>query len=172
MKGLDFFVDFASTGHIEGIGLGSSLEEWDRSVGVDYVDDSKKKQLSRDYGLVELTFWRSEEAWQCTNISIQTHRLWWDSSQGPAKLLKKYGDFPRSVLFEELREKLDPLDRAPNLIEDQKKSDYTRYYIPESKVLIIILSSPVPKNLDDMPRGMIWSMNLSVNSEVWIKPFQ
>ncbi|MGI8648278.1 MAG: hypothetical protein DLM55_04420 [Acidimicrobiales bacterium] len=103
MSGLDFLVDFAATGDIEGVGLGSSPYEWDQIIGADYVDDVQKNQMRRDYGLIELTFWHTDGAWLCTGISVQAHRLWWETADlVPAMLQKKYGEFPRSGQFNAL----------------------------------------------------------------------
>jgi hypothetical protein len=173
MTELDFFVDFATTGYIEGIGLHSSPYEWDRTVGSDFVDDVQKKQLRRDYGLIELTFWRTDGAWFCTGIDIQAHRLWWKTPDLlPAKLQKKYGEFPRSVELDKLRENLALLDYATIPIEDRNVSEYTRYHVPKTKVLIVSLSSVKSNNTDEIPIGTVWSMSLSVNAEIWNKPLK
>jgi hypothetical protein len=168
---LDFFAGFAVSGRVEGVGLSSSPEDWSEHLGTAYVDDKSKskKRLRRDYGLVELGFYRGAGGWQCFLISIQAHRLWWDSNNVPARLLSKYGSFPRAVSFEELRRSLRSLGHEPSLIEDQEPSDQTRYYIPETKVLVGV-HSPKQQEADDMPRGTIWAMHLSDDSDNWARP--
>jgi hypothetical protein len=168
---LNFFVDFAVSGRVEGVGLDSAPEDWSEHLGKDYIDDisKSKKRLRRDYGLVELGFYRPGGAWRCFLVSIQAHRLWWDNHNAPAKLRSKYGPFPRVILFEDLRRELSALGHEPSLIEDEDPSDQTRYYMPEAKILIGV-NTPKPQEEDDIPSGAIWAMHLSEDADIWARP--
>lgn len=170
MRALDFFVDFASTGSIYGLGLASTPEQWSINLGDDYTDDVDKKQLRRDYGLVEVTFSRTAGSWRCINIAIQAHRLWWMPENAPGKLRNKYGDFPRFTRFEEVRHKLELLNLEVRLINDKQESDHVRYYVPATKTLIYALSSEIARDSDDMPPGALWSMYLTIDADIWAKP--
>jgi hypothetical protein len=172
VNALDFFVDFAVTGRVEGVSINSTPEDWSDRLGADFIDDESKskKRMRRDYGLVELGFYRVEGAWRCLGIGIQVHRLWWNSDNVPAKLRSRYGDFPRIVPFEDLRERLSALGHEPRLIEDEQPFEYTRYYIPDTKILIGVLSPERGEDFDDMPAGMLWAMHLSDDSEIWARP--
>jgi hypothetical protein len=168
---LNFFVDFAVSGRVEGLGLDSVPEDWARHLGKDYIDDisKSKKRLRRDYGLVELGFCRPAGVWRCFLVSIQAHRLWWDSDNVPAKLRSKYGSFPRAIVFEDLRRGLSALGHEPSLIEDAEPSDQTRYYMPETKILVGV-NSPKRQKTHDMHSGAIWAMHLSEDADVWARP--
>lgn len=172
MTALDFFIDFAITGQVEGVGLNSKPDDWSENLGADYVDDRRKNQMRRDYGLVELGFARVERTWRCATISIQAHRLWWHADNVPPKLRRRFGAFPRSIPFEETRKRLRELDHEPHPIDDQQKSDHERYYVPGTKILIYVLSAKPADDLDGMPPQTLWSMNLSVDSEVWAMPLR
>lgn len=172
MTALDFFIDFAVTGRVEGVGLNSKPDDWSEHLGAGYVDDKRKNQMRRDYGLVELGFARVERAWRCAAISIQAHRLWRDANNVPPKLRRRYGVFPRTIQFEEMRKRLRALDHEPRLIDDQQSSDHERYYVPETKILIYVLSVKPSDDLDGMPPQRLWSMNLSVDSEIWAMPLR
>jgi hypothetical protein len=170
MSALKFFTDFALNGQIEGVGLNSTPAEWAEGLGTDFIDDKSKsgKRLRRDYGLVELGFVRAEGSWSCFLISIQAHRLWQYHSNVPRKLIEKYGEFPRSVQFDEVRRALHALGYEPELVADEHRSDTARYRIPGAKVLIAVVSREAES--DYLPTGSIWSMELSESSDIWARP--
>jgi hypothetical protein len=167
MSAIDFFVDFAVTGLVEGIGLDSTLDAWSRHLGDDYVDDAKKKRMRRDYGVVELGFNRYGQQWRCVGIGIQAHRLWWSTDSVPDKLSRKYGKFPRVIKFDELIYRLRTAGHEPVLVNEE--TDYVKYSVPGTGVLMYIVS---PVRADDpggLPAGALWSMHLSAGSEVWAR---
>jgi hypothetical protein len=168
----DFFVDFARTGLIYGLGLGTTPEQWSEGLGGGFISDvdKKHKQMRQDYGLVELTFSRKEESWRCFNISVQAHRLWWTPEGAPARVRLEYGAFPKFIRFADVCSKLNEFGFEPQLIDDKQISDHTRYYIPETKILIYVLSDDVAAEPDRMPPGTLWAMYLSIDAEVWAEP--
>jgi hypothetical protein len=159
VSGLDFFVDFAASGRVEGIGLNSTLEDWSEHLGDNYVDDIKKKQMRRDYGVVELGFNRAGEQWRCVGIGIQAHRLWWTTGSVPPKLSREYGYFPSVIRFDELRNRLKFLEHEPLLVDEQE--DFAKYSIPVTGVLMYIVSPRRPDRPGGLPAGALWSMYLS-----------
>jgi hypothetical protein len=170
MSLLEFLVDFASSGRVEGAGIYSSPGDWGDSLGGDYIDDRQKKQFRRDYGLVELGFWRVEQDWRCGSVSLQVHRLWWHSdTTGPARLRRKYGPFPKDVRLEDLRESLGTAGNELQLIEDKAPGRHARYYVPDTKVLITALTSD-DTDQGGMPGGAVWALSLSDNADAWIRP--
>ena len=172
MTSLDFFVGFAASGRVEGVGLNSAPEDWSDHLGADFIDDKSKskKRLRRDYGLVELGFSREDGGWRCFVISIQVHRLWWHDELVPEKLRSKYGEFPKAVSFEELCRRLEALKLVPRLIPDEPPGEHDRYYINETKILIDVPSSRRLGDPEGIPSGSISSMHLSRGSEVWAQP--
>lgn len=171
MSALSFLVDFALNGRIEGVGLNSPPEQWAESLGTDFIDDRSKsnKRMRRDYGLVELGFHRSEGSWACFLISLQVHRLWRYPDGVPQKLLGRYGEFPRSIQFEEVRSALQLHGSEPQLIADDNGADTARYYVPPVNVLIAVVAGEA-EQLNDLSAGSIWSMHLSEETDVWTRP--
>ena len=173
MSVLDFLAAVAVSGQVEGAGIQSTPEEWERALGADFIDDRAKKRFRRDYGLVELGFWRVDNTWRCGSLAIQVHRLWWHAdSLGPARLGEKYGDFPKTVPFETLRDRLTAVGprTAPRSIQDTDTGEYTRYYVPASKVVLMVVSLEVDRTEDGLPAGSVWSLNLTDNADAWIQP--
>jgi hypothetical protein len=170
MSALDFFTDFAVNGHVEGVGLNSTPEEWTENLGPDFIDDKSKsnKRMRRDYGLVELGFFRADGLWNCFLISLQAHRLW-RHGDVPQKLVDRYGEFPRSIQFDEVRRVLSALGYEPELIADEQGSDTVRYHIPATNILIAVASAEV-EEFEYLPAGSVWAMHLSQGSDVWARP--
>ncbi|WAL66853.1 hypothetical protein ORV05_03325 [Amycolatopsis cynarae] len=167
----EFLAGFAMTGRIEGVGLDSTPDEWERQLGSDFVDDHDRKQFRRDYGLVELGFWREEGNWTCGLISVQVHRLWHDRETiGPAGLREKHGDFPKAVRFVELRDELGRSGNELVLVEDEVPNGYRRYYVPPGKAVMLVDAAPGPRDPEDPPYGSLWS--LSAAPLPWINPMK
>lgn len=173
MSALDFFVDFALNGRIQGVGLNSTPEMWTEDLGTDYIDDKSKngKRLRRDYGIVELGFVRKNGLWSCFLISLQAYRLWRYADCVPQKYLDGYGEVPRSIQFEDVRNALRVHGCEPQLIADDNGADTARYYVPPVNVLIAVVAGEA-EQLNDLSAGSIWSMHLSEDSGAWARPRQ
>lgn len=166
---LNFLADFAIPGQIEGVGLNSAPEEWAENLGTDFIDEKSKsnKRLRRDYGLVELGFFRSDRRWKCFLISLQAHRLSRCDDHVPQILVDRYGEFPRSIQFEDVRRILRARGYEPESTEGEDGSDTARYRIPATGVLIAVVSR---EDLNNVPQGSVWSMHLSESSDIWTRP--
>jgi hypothetical protein len=171
MNAPNFFVDFAVNGQVEGVSLNSTPEDWTLNLGPEFIDDKNKNntRMRRDYGLVELGFLRAEGLWNCFLISLQVHRLWRNNNNVPPRLVARYGEFPKSVPFRELRTILSEVGYEPQLIADQGPSDTARYHIPSTGVLIGVVSKEAGEH-DNAPAGSVWSMHLSQSSNTWARP--
>jgi hypothetical protein len=171
MSALEFFTNFVTSGRVEGVGLNSTLGEWADSLGSDYIDDKSRsgKQLRRDYGLVELGFLRRNKLWSCFLISLQVHRLWQYDDNVPQALIDRYGEFPRSLQFQDLDRALLALGYEPKPIADEDGSDIARYSISVSNVLIAVIARAAEES-NYPPVGSVWAMHLSGNSDNWARP--
>ena len=164
MSVLDLLADVARDGTAEGVGIHATPADWERALGPDFVDDRAKKRFRRDYGLVELGFWRVDGEWRCGLLSLQVHRLWWGSDKlGPLSLRAKYGDYPTRVPFTDLRSRLPEL----RYIEDSDVSEYERYYVPDSKVTIMVATSTVDGG---PPAGSVWALHLTDEPDIALRP--
>jgi hypothetical protein len=172
LNALDFFVNFARTGNICGLGLDTTPQQWADALGDRCISavNKKQKQMRRDYGLVELTFSGSEESWRFFSVSVQAHRLWWSPDSVPDRLRSEYGPFPKIINFEDVRSELRKFGLEPCLIDDMQISDHARYYISVTKILIYALSPDIATEPDHMRPGALWSMYLTVDAEVWAEP--
>lgn len=164
MNVLDLLTDVARHGTVEGVGINATPADWERTVGPDFVDDRAKKRFRRDYGLVELGFWRLTGEWRCGSLALQVHRLWWGADKvGPLSLQAKYGDFPTWVPFTDLRSCLPEL----KYIEDSDISEYERYYMPASKVTIMVATSAVNGG---PPAGSVRTLHLTDEPDIALRP--
>jgi hypothetical protein len=53
---LIFYVDAVLSGAVLGVGRGSSAPQVEQALGREFLDDSRKQRMRRDYGLVEFHF--------------------------------------------------------------------------------------------------------------------
>lgn len=161
---LDLLADIATRGVVEGAGIRATPAEWERAIGSDFVDDRVKKRFRRDYGLVELGFWRVGGEWRCGLFALQVHRLWSGAETiGPASLRTRYGEFPPSVAFADLRPRLPELRYIP----DSDTTRYERYYLPGSKVAIMVSVSNVDGG---PPAGSVWALHLTDEPDIPLRP--
>lgn len=172
MTCLSFFTDASVTGHVRGLGLGSSPAQWEQALGDDYIDDVRKGRMRRDYGLVELSFLRAAGSWDCVEISIQAHRLSLPSEDLiPESLIRTYGAFSDRIAFSDLRKSILEVGASVEAIQDATRSRYSRFWIPDSRALIHVtgerLSEPgIPTS------GDVWSIALSRDTEIWKAPLK
>lgn len=154
MSVLGLLVDTATHGAVEGGGIQATPEAWEHALGSDFIDDRTKKRFRCDYGLVELGFWRVDRKWRCGSLALQVHRLWYGADAiGPASLKARYGVFPLAVSFADLRPRLTELTR----IADSDINKYERFYVPRSKVTIMVMTS----SGDGHPPGSVWALHLT-----------
>ncbi|MEU0214860.1 hypothetical protein ABZ281_06895, partial [Streptomyces sp. NPDC006265] len=103
MSDLDFYAHVATRGDVLGVGMGAQPAQWETKLGAGFLDTEDGSLLRRDYGLVELSFQEEDRAWPCFGVSVQVHRLRWDTeSSVPAALRDAYGPFACSTRFEDL----------------------------------------------------------------------
>lgn len=158
MPGMDFYAHVAARGDVLGVGIGAEPAEWEAKLGADYLDDADAGLLRRDYGLVELSFQDEYGAWPCFGISVQVHRLRWDTGSAvPAPLRSTYGDFAPSTRFEDLVAAIAGLGCSVEPDEDDTATDIRRYRVPESGVRIFVRTEADSQG----PPGEVWSLNVS-----------
>ncbi|SMF84732.1 hypothetical protein [Streptomyces sp. Amel2xC10] len=87
---LDFYAHVATRGDVLGLGIGTQPAQWETGLGTDHLDTEDGGLLRRDYGLVELSFQEENSFWPCFGVSVQVHRLRWDTvAGGPARRVRR-----------------------------------------------------------------------------------
>jgi hypothetical protein len=138
--GLDFFIEVMVTGAVCAVGVDSSPEAVARALGEGFVEDRDRRQLRRDYGLVEFFWHRRSGAddWEPAGFTVQAHRL--TSADQPdlvaGELVRRYGEFDRRLPFAVLDGELRRL--GYELTEVSGDGDYRRYWLAESRALLIV----------------------------------
>ncbi|MGW7054456.1 hypothetical protein [Streptomyces sp. NPDC054887] len=161
MSDLECYARVAAHSDVLGVGIGAQPAEWEDRLGTDYVDDADGGLLRRDYGLVELSFQEQHGAWPCFGISVQVHRLRWDTESAvPALLRSVYGDFSSRMPFEDLVAAIATLGCSVEP-DDGTATDFHRYRVPESGVRILVRVDAAGHG----PAGQVW--NLSVSPAWW-----
>jgi len=172
MTDIDFYLDFLDKGFICNESLQSPPNAWTQRLGEKYIDDTKKGNKRIDYGLIELSFWRDKGTWRCNNVAVQVQRLRHGNNSIPPILENSYGRFSSFILFSEIKKELNSHKIEYDLINDKNRSDYERYYVPKSQVIIHAIPTKYDGSDDSLKAGSIWSMSLaSNNSAVWSRPF-
>ncbi|WP_237305096.1 hypothetical protein [Streptomyces qaidamensis] len=162
MTDLDFYAHVATRKEVLGVGIGAQPGEWETTLGDDCLDTEDGSLLRRDYGLVELSFQDEDGAWPCFGMSVQVHRLRWDSeSSVPAPLRDAYGDFAPATRFEALAAAIAELGCSvapePEPDEDGTAGCIRRYRVTESGVRIFVRADE-----DDQGQsGTVWSLSVS-----------
>ncbi|MGW0314100.1 hypothetical protein [Streptomyces flavidovirens] len=158
MSDLDCYAHVAARGDVLGVGIGAQPAEWEGRLGADYVDDADGGLLRRDYGLVELSFQEEHGAWPCFGISVQVHRLRWDTESAvPAPLRSVYGDFAPRTPFEDLVAAITRLGCSVEPDDDGTAEDFHRYRVPESGVRILVRVDAATHG----PTGDVWKLSVS-----------
>ncbi|MFJ5999053.1 hypothetical protein [Streptomyces sp. NPDC092370] len=160
MSYLDFYAHVAAHADVLGVGIGAQPAEWENKLGADCLDTEDGSLLRRDYGLVELSFQEEGGAWPCFGVSVQAHRLRWDTeSSVPTALRGVYGEFAPSTRFEDLAAAIAGLGCSiePEPGEAGTAGGIHRYRVPESGVRIFVRAD------EDAPgsAGEVWSLGVS-----------
>ncbi|MBT3159137.1 hypothetical protein KQH42_02260 [Streptomyces sp. CHA1] len=157
---LDFYAHVATRGEVLGAGIGAQPAQWEAALGTDYLDIEEADLLRRDYGLVELSFQKDDDAWPCRGVSLQVHRLSLDTdSEVPASLRDVYGEFAPAVRFEQLTGTIAGLGHCVEHEPDAAGTspDIHRHRVPESGVRIFVRT---PEGTQRQT-GAVWSLSVS-----------
>ncbi|OUD01226.1 hypothetical protein [Streptomyces swartbergensis] len=160
MSDLDFYAHVATHGDVLGVGIGAQPAEWKTKLGADCLVTEDGSWLRRDYGLLELSFQEEGGAWPCFGVSVQVHRLRWDTeSSVPAALRGAYGEFAPSTRFEDLAAAIAGLGCSvePEADGGGTTGDIHRYRVPESGVRIFVRADEEAQG----QVGEVWSLSVS-----------
>ncbi|MEE1941121.1 hypothetical protein V1L54_17215 [Streptomyces sp. TRM 70361] len=160
MTDIDLYVDLIKNGEVLGVGLGSSPEEWESRLGDDYLDDQRKGQWRRDYGLIEVSFQKREKKWECFGFSAQVHRLRPEKSGiVPGALERAYGRFELSPLFAELADRLDREGLHIEELGSPSMGGFVRHRARSSSFRAEVISSRGEEDGHEL-REILWSITI------------
>ncbi|WP_406729514.1 hypothetical protein WJ438_40400 [Streptomyces sp. GD-15H] len=159
MSAFQFLVEVLKSGAVQGLGLDARPDAWEAKLGSGYVDDVRKGRMRRDYGLVELSFFKEGETWQCFEVSLQIHRL----AAGiadivPISLIEEYGKLESRIKFSDLQANATAEGLQVAQIGDRGRHLHSRFSVMESRVIVHVLETD---SGDILRRGDVWSVSLA-----------
>jgi hypothetical protein len=161
MTPIDFLSQFAATGEVLGVGLRSEPAEWKGLLGADDTAATEKSAANwrTDHGIVEVSFHRVNQTWECYNISIQAHRLQWGRPLMERVLSRRYGDpFPTGFDVNDLLAAAREVG-APFQPEDfPLDATFDRYLATGSRVTMLAKHRDASENTD-LPETYVWQLN-------------
>ncbi|GAA0488569.1 hypothetical protein Ade02nite_72480 [Paractinoplanes deccanensis] len=158
MTYVDFFVDFAVSGQVAGVGLSSPLAAWPPALGDDYRDASwSAGDMVRQFGFVDAYFEDTTGEWLCRQILVKPD--WTNSFAGnaPAVIAERYGEFPARVSFVEIADALAAAGAEVRLLPRVSKAQQDLYWIPAGNVLVSAVSAAQAGDFTGLEPGDIYS---------------
>lgn len=159
MSAFRFLVEVLKSGTVQGLGLEARPGAWESKLGSGYVDDVRKGRMRRDYGLVELSFFKDGGTWQCFEVSLQVHRLATGISNiMPSSLIEEYGKLESRINFSDLQANATAEGLQVAQIGDRGRHLHSRFSVMESRVIVHVLETD---SGDILRRGDVWSVSLA-----------
>ncbi|MEV8014851.1 hypothetical protein AB0O76_00505 [Streptomyces sp. NPDC086554] len=159
MTDIDFYVSAVTRNRVLDTPLGTPPEAWEAALGGDFLDDVHKKDMRRDYALVELAFIRSGGHWQSVTASIQVHRLA-RGIQGivPAPLEQAYGPFAPRTRFDAFHDALREQGGNLEEVKDPSLGGFRYFRETTTRADIYVVDEPPSEEFE---AGTLWSVILS-----------
>ncbi|MEV0781255.1 hypothetical protein [Streptomyces sp. NPDC050428] len=159
MNDLEFYANGVIRNNVAGVRLEAGPTEWEAALGNDFIDVVEKSDMRRDYGLMEIFFTRTE-AWECTGLTFQLHRLAWGTDgMIPHTLSERYGEFSQHVPFEKIRSLLSRGGYEIDEDSSETHGEYIRYRVPGTFASILVIAEPITSEPHE--RGSVWSISLN-----------
>ncbi|MEU9010997.1 hypothetical protein AB0D12_14690 [Streptomyces sp. NPDC048479] len=161
MHAIPFLVSVITSGRLHGLEIGSTLSKVGQAIHSDFVDvvDENGLSLRRDYGIFEFAFNPGSE-WVMANCSIELHRLASGNSMAKKWRRSMQVDFPRYLVWDELREALSQAPGAPSLsVTDQ--GGFLEYRAAAANVNVsVIVSDDHEARGRSLGHGDVWSVSM------------
>ncbi|MEU5953042.1 hypothetical protein [Streptomyces sp. NPDC047525] len=159
MSDVDFYVGATLQNEILGVPLGASPEDWEASLGGDFLDDVRKSRMRRDYGLVEVAFVKRDGVWESMTASLQIHRM----ARGledivPPPLTHTYGAFAELMPFDLFHEVLQGQGGSLEEVADPSTGGFRQFREPLTGSCLYVTDESSPGG---MQPGSLWSIVLS-----------
>ncbi|MFG1892517.1 hypothetical protein ACGFIP_00655 [Micromonospora zamorensis] len=138
---LDFFADFAVTGMVLGVGLGSRPDDWPGVLGSDFHEASwTDRHLVRQFGFVDANFHDGSGEWACDCVKVNPWQLHRFDDFVPKAIGSRYGSFPSQVPFEEVANRLVSAGVEIYHVSRVAVASLEQYWIPDGKVIFSLIS--------------------------------
>ncbi|KOU32577.1 hypothetical protein ADK53_21810 [Streptomyces sp. WM6373] len=158
---LRFCVEVLRSGTIQDLGLDAQPDAWEAKLGQDYVDDVRRGRMRRDFGLVELSFLKMGESWNCIELSIQIQRLAMaEVDTVPNFLIEKFGKFESRIKFDDLQEQLATEGIRLDRIGDRTQDPHARFSVAKSGAIVHVLTVE-PEGVGRPRIGDVWSISVA-----------
>jgi hypothetical protein len=155
---LDFFLDFASTGRIFGMGIGSSPDDWSAVLGDEFGDFlASEHELARQFGLIDAYFGDISGEWRCHRISVRPGELYRFDDWVPGPVRERYGQFPGRVPFDEVADRLAQAGVEVDHLIRTSEASLEEYWIPRSGVTFRALAAYQADDFPALRIGDLWS---------------
>lgn len=160
MNDLDFYAQAATSGTVLGLGPGATPAQVEERLGGDFFDDRQRAVFRRDYGLLEISFYR-DSSWVCGAISIQVHRLLRGRVDVvPPVLIEEFGEFSARIKFHHLERVIDRAGFSVVQEANGASIDFSRLRVLRSGVEIIVVGQLVNAGVKGHEPGDVWSILL------------
>ncbi|MEU1399022.1 hypothetical protein ABZ403_23520 [Micromonospora zamorensis] len=146
---LDFFADFAVTGMVLGVGLGSRPDDWPGVLGSNFDEASwTDRHLVRQFGFVDVNFHDGSGEWVSDSILVHQWKLHRFDDMVPEAIGSRYGSFPPRVPFEEVADRLFSAGVEIYHVSRVNVASLEQYWMPDGKVMFSLISE---YQLEDFP---------------------
>lgn len=158
MNASEILAEIIGTRAVCGHGVGSSVEEWDSGVSVDFLDVGREPpsdMFRRDYGLIEVIF-TGGDPWRCDSFGVQVHRLAYHP-EIMTDWMPAGSSGLGSVAWADVLKSLGGREDAPTWIVG-RQGDMVQYMSHEAGISVFVCDDDADEQ-DDLPRpGDIWSI--------------
>lgn len=165
MPYLDFFVDFAASGQIAGVGLDSRPGDWPAVLGDDYAESSfSAGHLIRGYGFVEANFANDTGEWLCYLVHVKPFRAA-NTATSPV-ITARYGEIPARVAFADVAGALTAAGVEVRELPEVNRHAGDLFWVPRGGVLCTVVSPARAGDFDDLRVGDIIEMTANRGVEM------
>jgi hypothetical protein len=169
MPHLDLLVDFAVSGRVAGVGLGSRPADWPSALGDRFFETSwRPDHLVRSFGCVDAHFEDDSGAWLCHLIKVALNEVNTLDDAVPSVLAERYGQFPARTPFGEVAEAVAAAGAEVYHSPRVHEAALETYWVPAGKVMFWVVSPYQAGDLGVLQVGDVYSV--STDSRVDLPP--
>jgi hypothetical protein len=164
---LDFFADFAVSGRIAGVGLGSRPGDWPKALGDRYFEASwNSGHLVRQFGFIDANFGDGSGEWICDLIQVTPPKVDQFDNMVPDVIGAGYGSFPARVPFGDVAELVAGAGAEVHHVPRVNEASLETYWVPDGKVMFWLISAGQAAEYPDLRIGDVWSASTAANVDI------